>query len=169
MRIGCSRSLIVFALVPVVVALGRSRLLYLSPPASTSGRSSEPDQTAAALSSSLLVEHRRTKGRTPRKTFRRPVYRFLRDTLWVGAIVSERVAARSVDRPAAARMPFHGLPYLDSFGVFHHMGGCFQYHRDRFTRFLVNVRCKFTCAKLRGWQPNRRFYRSRRRARCPLQ
>ena len=88
MRIGCSRSLIVFTLVPVVVALGRSRLLYLSPPASTSGRSSEPDQTAAALSSSLLVKHRRTKGQTSRKVFRRPVYRLLRDTLWVGAIVS---------------------------------------------------------------------------------
>jgi len=96
-----------------------------------------------------------------RKTFRCPVPRLLRDTLWVGAIALERVAPRSNNRPAAAQMTFHNLSYLDSFGVFHHLDRCPQYHRDRFTRFFVNVRCKFTCVKLRDWQPNRRlcYYR----------
>jgi hypothetical protein len=69
----------------------------------------------------LHTRARYTERRTSRKIFRHPVSRFLRDILGVGAIVSEWVALKSDNRPAAARI-HHSLSYLDSSsGVSHHL------------------------------------------------
>jgi hypothetical protein len=90
------------------------------------------------------VRSRRTQRRASRETSRRRIFRILRYTLGVGAIVLERVGFDSADRPAAGGLLFPCISRLDPpSSVPRDCDRYLHHHRFRLFRLLENILREF--------------------------